>query len=80
MFDQRHAIRLVYQEPTDTRQFRYLEDNLDGYALVMVYYPEIQMPEAYIRRTGLMETIREYEAEDDAREARAKERKSKARM
>ena len=63
-----------------TRQFRYLRDNLNGYALVMVYYPEIQMPEACIRRTELMEIIREYKAEEDAREARAKERKSKARM
>ena len=48
--------------------------------MVYYYYPEIQMPEACIRRTELMAIIREYKTEEDAREARAKERKSKARM
>ena len=48
-----------------------MRDNLNGYGLVMLHYPEVPMPEAAIKRDGLIEMIMEY---DNADEERAKKR------
>ena len=60
-----------------TRQFRYLRDNLNGYGLVMLHYPELAMPEAAIKRDELIEMIQEY---DNADEQRAKKRAKTAKL
>ena len=57
-----------------TRQFRYLRDNMNGYGLVMLYYPDVPMPTAAISRDELIEMIQEY---DNAEAERAK-KKTKA--
>ena len=50
-----------------TPQFRFLRDNLDGYGLVMLHYPDVPMPEAAIKRDELIEMIQEYDNADDER-------------
>ena len=60
-----------------TRQFRYLRDNLNGYGLVMLHYPDVPMPEAAIKRDELIEMIQEY---DNADEERAKKRAKASKL
>ena len=50
-----------------TKQFRFLRDNLNGYGLVMLHYPDVPMPEAAIERDELIEMIQEYDNADDER-------------
>ena len=47
-----------------TKQFRFLRDNLNGYGLVMLHYPDVPMPEAAIERDELIEMIQEYDNAD----------------
>ena len=60
-----------------TRQFRYLRDNLNGYGLVMLHYPDVEMPEAAITREELIEMINEYGHAD---EERAKKRAKASKL
>ena len=60
-----------------TRQFRYLRDNLNGYGLVMLYYPDVPMPAAVISRDELIEMIQEY---DNAEAERAKKKAKTSKL
>ena len=61
-------------------QFRFLRELLNGYALVMLHYPELKMPEAALSRSELIQMYREYRDAEVKREAAADERKKKAKM
>ena len=50
-----------------TKQFRYLRENLNGYGLVMLYYPDLPMPESAISREELVEMISEYDKAEEVR-------------
>ena len=65
-----------------TKQFRYLWDNLSGYALVMLHYPEIQMPDACINRSELIIMISELCDDERARNEKknGKKKKRKSRI
>ena len=56
---------------------RYLRDNLNGYGLVMLHYPDVPMPEAAIKRDELIEMIQEY---DNVDEERAKKRAKASKL
>ena len=60
-----------------TKQFRYLRDNLNGYALVMLHYPEIQLPDACINRSELIAMISELYDDERARNEKKNEKKKK---
>ena len=64
-------------EALSTWQFRYLRDNLNGYGLVMLHYPDVPMPEAAIKRDELIEMIQEY---NNADEERAKKRAKASKL
>ena len=61
-------------------QFRFLRELLNGYALVMIHYPELKMPEAALSRSELIQLYREYRDAEVKREAAADERKKKAKL
>ena len=60
-----------------TKQFRYLRDTLNGYALVMLHYPEIQLPDACINRSELIAMISELYDDERARNEKKNEKKKK---
>ena len=61
-------------------QFRFLRELLNGYALVMLHYPELKMPVAALSRSELIQMYREYRDAEEKREAAADERKKKAKL
>ena len=61
-------------------QFRFLRELLNGYGLVMLHYPELNMPEAALSRSELIQMYREYKDAEEKREAAADERKKKAKL
>ena len=61
-------------------QFRFLRELLNGYALVMMHYPELKMPEAALTRSELIKTYEEYRDAEEKREAAAAERKRTAKL
>ena len=63
-----------------TKQFRYLWDNLSGYALVMLHYPEIQMPDACINRSELIIMISELCDDERARNEKKNGKKKEKKI
>ena len=61
-------------------QFKFLRELLNGYALVMLNYPELKMPEAALTRSELIQTYKDYRNAEEEREAAAAERKKKAKL
>ena len=52
-----------------------MRELLNGYAPVMLHYPELKMPEAALSRSELIEMYREYRDAEVKREAAAEARK-----
>ena len=59
------------------RKFKFLRELLNGYALVMLHYPELKMSEAAMTRVELVQMFREYKEADDERQAAAAKKKAK---
>ena len=61
-----------------TRQFRYLRDNMNGYGLAMLYYPDVPTPAAAISRDELIEKM--IQGYDNAEAERAKKKAKTSKL